>query len=176
MKKDVTSLFGMTTVLCLSVLPFSSYIGALPLIQNEWNLTNSEAGLLFSMSMIGYLLASLVLMPLKLNNHGFNDFIFSSSRRVSSSGIWFGLGTGTEVLYWSRVGWNLHARSETCSCSICWKDGWYRDGSVCCWVLFWDEYFLDPHRYVDTCAGMEVSLSLCCYELCFGDTGYFFCD
>ena len=54
----------MTLVLCLSVLPFSSYVGALPLIQEEWNLTNSEAGLLFSMSMIGYLLASLILMPL----------------------------------------------------------------------------------------------------------------
>lgn len=64
MKNDLSLLFGMTTVLCLSVLPFSSYVGALPLIQEEWNLTNSEAGLLFSMSMIGYLLASLILMPL----------------------------------------------------------------------------------------------------------------
>lgn len=77
MKKDVTLLFGMTIVLCLSVLPFSSYIGALPLIQNEWNLTNSEAGLLFSMSMIGYLLASLILMPL-------TDRVGSSSIIVAS--------------------------------------------------------------------------------------------
>ena len=64
MKNDFSLLFGMTTVLCLSVLPFSSYVGVLPLIQEEWNLTNGEAGLLFSMSMIGYLLASLILMPL----------------------------------------------------------------------------------------------------------------
>ena len=64
MKNDLSLLFGMTTVLCLSVLPFSSYVGVLPLIQEEWNLTNGEAGLLFSMSMIGYLLASLILMPL----------------------------------------------------------------------------------------------------------------
>jgi len=58
------SVLGLGAVLCLTLLPSASYAAALPLVQSEWGLTAAEAGLVFSAYQIGYVAATLVLLPL----------------------------------------------------------------------------------------------------------------
>lgn len=63
-RADVVWLVGISLVLLLISLPFSSYAVSVPIIQQEWALTNTEAAVLFSLFLIGYALSSLVLLPL----------------------------------------------------------------------------------------------------------------
>ena len=42
----------------------NSYVAALPLVREEWGLTNTEAGALFSASLVGYAVAALFIVPL----------------------------------------------------------------------------------------------------------------
>src|SRR3990170_2500325 len=55
---------GLSAVLCLTLVPSASYAAALPLIRNEWSLSATEAGFIFSAYQIGYVAATLVLLPL----------------------------------------------------------------------------------------------------------------
>ena len=66
MRRDAfsPSVLGLGAVLCLTLLPSASYAAALPLVQSEWGLTAAEAGLVFSAYQIGYVAATLVLLPL----------------------------------------------------------------------------------------------------------------
>ncbi|MEZ4511683.1 MAG: MFS transporter [Chloroflexota bacterium] len=61
---DLVWLVGVSLVLLLISLPFSSYAVSVPIIQEEWALTNTEAAVLFSLFLVGYALSSLVLLPL----------------------------------------------------------------------------------------------------------------
>ena len=63
-RADLVWLVGVSLVLLLISLPFSSYAVSVPIIQAEWALTNTEAAVLFSLFLIGYALSSLVLLPL----------------------------------------------------------------------------------------------------------------
>jgi MFS family permease len=54
----------MSAVLLLALQPFSSYVAAVPFIKEEWGLSNSQAGVVFSIYLVGYALSSLVVVPL----------------------------------------------------------------------------------------------------------------
>src|SRR5688572_25400466 len=57
-------LIGLSASLLLVLQPFSSYIASLPFIQNEWNMSNVQASMVFSSYLVGYALSSLILLPL----------------------------------------------------------------------------------------------------------------
>lgn len=57
-------LVSMCVMLLTALLPFSSYVAALPLIQSEWNIGNASAGFIFSAYLAGYALAALLVLPL----------------------------------------------------------------------------------------------------------------
>ena len=63
-RKDFAWLIGMSTVQLVVLLPFSAYIASLPFIQDEWGMTNTQSGIVFSAFLVGYALSSLVLVPL----------------------------------------------------------------------------------------------------------------
>ncbi len=62
--KDIAWLLGISSILLAALLPFSSYIASLPFIQAEWGMSNAQAGVVFSMYLVGYAISSLVLVPL----------------------------------------------------------------------------------------------------------------
>ena len=62
--KDVLWLVGMSSAFLLLLLPFSSYIASLPFIQKSWGLSNTQSGAVFSSYLVGFALASLVVIPL----------------------------------------------------------------------------------------------------------------
>lgn len=55
---------GLSAVLCLTLLPSASYAAALPLVRVEWQLSATAAGFIFSAYQIGYVAATLILLPL----------------------------------------------------------------------------------------------------------------
>lgn len=57
-------LASMSVMLFILLLPINSYVAALPLVREEWGLTNTEAGALFSASLVGYAVAALFIVPL----------------------------------------------------------------------------------------------------------------
>ena len=57
-------LLGMCATLVLALLPFSSYIAAMPFIQEEWGIGNSAAGAVFSAYLAGYAVVALAVLPL----------------------------------------------------------------------------------------------------------------
>ena len=56
-------LAGMSGVLFLILLSSSSYVASLPFIREEWNLTNTQSGVVFSSYLAGYAASSLLLVP-----------------------------------------------------------------------------------------------------------------
>ena len=61
---DTLWLIGLSSVLLLALLPFSSYIVSLPLIRPEWQMTNTQGALVFSSYLLGNAFSALVLVPL----------------------------------------------------------------------------------------------------------------
>ncbi len=57
-------LIGLSAALLLVMLPFASYIVSVPLIQPEWQISNTESGFIFSIYLIGYAFSSLAFVPL----------------------------------------------------------------------------------------------------------------
>ena len=57
-------LLAMCLMLLMALLPFSSYVAALPIIQNEWGIGNTSAGVIFSAYLAGYALSALLVLPL----------------------------------------------------------------------------------------------------------------
>ena len=57
-------LVAMCVMLLTALLPFSSYVAALPLIQSEWGIGNTSAGVIFSAYLAGYALSALLVLPL----------------------------------------------------------------------------------------------------------------
>lgn len=57
-------LVAMCVMLLTALLPFSSYVAALPIIQDEWGIGNASAGAIFSAYLAGYALSALLVLPL----------------------------------------------------------------------------------------------------------------
>ena len=57
-------LVAMCVMLLMALLPFSSYVAAIPLIQSEWGIGNTSAGVIFSAYLAGYALSALLVLPL----------------------------------------------------------------------------------------------------------------
>ena len=54
----------MSSMLFLLLLPISSYVAALSLIKEEWDLTNTQAGVIYSAYLAGYAASALFVIPL----------------------------------------------------------------------------------------------------------------
>ncbi|MBI2153739.1 MAG: MFS transporter [Candidatus Rokubacteria bacterium] len=79
--------FGWLAALCLAelgtMLVFSNFAAVLPLLQKEWRLSNTEAGLIFAAYQVGYILAVAILSTL-------TDWV--EPRRIYLAGaLWAGL-------------------------------------------------------------------------------------
>lgn len=57
-------LIGMSIVILLTLQPFSSYVASVPFIRQEWGLSNVQAGVVFSIYLVGYALSAVFLLPL----------------------------------------------------------------------------------------------------------------
>ncbi|MFQ5814455.1 MAG: MFS transporter [Anaerolineae bacterium] len=62
--QDTLWLAGISGVMALVQLPYASYVASLPLIQEEWGLSNAQAGMIYSAYLAGFALAALFLIPL----------------------------------------------------------------------------------------------------------------
>ena len=54
----------MSVMLFILLLPISSYVAALPFIEEEWRISNTMAGVVFSSSLVGYAVSALFIIPL----------------------------------------------------------------------------------------------------------------
>ena len=55
---------AMALVVFSLLLPFAAYVAALPLIREEWGLSNTGAGAIYSANLAGYAVAALLVLPL----------------------------------------------------------------------------------------------------------------
>ena len=62
--RRIAWLLAMCVMLLTALLPFSSYVAALPIIQSEWGIGNTSAGVIFSAYLAGYALSALLVLPL----------------------------------------------------------------------------------------------------------------
>ena len=76
-------LLGLSATQACAVLVFMSFAGALPILQAEWQLSNTQAGAIQAAGQIGYLLAVLVSSSL-------TDYI-TSKRLIVGGALWAGL-------------------------------------------------------------------------------------
>ena len=93
-RRDTVWLIAVSSILLLALLSFSSYIVSLPFIRAEWEMSNTQAGLVFSIYLIGYAASSLLLIPL-------TDTI--SPRRVLITGVIVMVGSH---LLFPLLAWN----------------------------------------------------------------------
>ena len=63
-KADWYWLFGIMAALLAAAFPMSAYSASLVIIQEEWGMTNSQAGLVNSATAVGSVVASLLLAPM----------------------------------------------------------------------------------------------------------------
>ena len=61
---DIVWVALMSLMLVTLLLPVASYVAALSPIQSEWGLNNTQAGSLYSVSLAGYAVSALLLVPL----------------------------------------------------------------------------------------------------------------
>ncbi len=61
---DTAWLIQMSLMLFVLLLPTSSYVAALPFIQEEWGLNNTQAGGIYSAYLAGYVVSALLVVPL----------------------------------------------------------------------------------------------------------------
>ena len=88
--RSLAWLLLMSLTLFVMLLPFSSYVAALPLIQAEWGLNNTQAGAIFSAYLAGFALSALVVVPLT-DKFGSKPIFVSSSAISVASHILFPL-------------------------------------------------------------------------------------
>ena len=82
--RSLAWLLLMSTTLFVMLLPFSSYVAALPLIQAEWGLNNTQAGAIFSAYLAGFALSALIVIPLTDKLGSKPIFVCSSAISVAS--------------------------------------------------------------------------------------------
>ena len=63
-RRELAWLVLMSLALFLLLLPISSYVAALPYIQQEWGLNNTQAAVVYSAYLAGYALSALLVVPL----------------------------------------------------------------------------------------------------------------
>ena len=80
--RSLVWLLLMSTTLFVMLFPFSSYVAALPIIQDEWGLNNTQAGAIFSAYLAGFAVSALVVVPLTDRLGSKRIFIFSSAVSV----------------------------------------------------------------------------------------------
>ncbi|MCH7744704.1 MAG: MFS transporter [Chloroflexi bacterium] len=62
--RSVTWLVSMSLMLFVLLLPFASFVAAMPFIQDEWQINNTQAGAIFSAYQAGFAVAALLVIPL----------------------------------------------------------------------------------------------------------------
>ena len=62
--RDLVWVSAMSLMLSVLLLPFASYVAALPFIQDEWGINNTQAGLVFSAFQAGFATSALLVIPL----------------------------------------------------------------------------------------------------------------
>lgn len=62
--KDFAWLFAVSLMLFIVLLPFSSYVAALPIIKEQWAINNTQAGIVYSAFLAGYAFSALIVIPL----------------------------------------------------------------------------------------------------------------
>lgn len=62
--RNVTWLVSMSLMLFVLLLPFASFVAAMPFIQEEWQINNTQAGAIFSAYQAGFAVAALLVIPL----------------------------------------------------------------------------------------------------------------
>jgi MFS family permease len=89
--------FGWLAALCLAelgtMLVFSNFAAVLPLLQEEWRLSNTEAGLVFTAYQAGYILAVAVLSTL-------TDWV--EPRKIYLGGALWAAGAGLAFPLWAQ--------------------------------------------------------------------------
>lgn len=63
-RPDVIWLVLVCFALVLFLLPVSSYVAAVPVLEGEWDLTNTHVGIIYSTYLAGYALSALAIIPL----------------------------------------------------------------------------------------------------------------
>ena len=62
--RDLMWVSAMSLMLSVLLLPFASYVAALPFIQDEWGINNTQAGVVFSAFQAGFAASALLVIPL----------------------------------------------------------------------------------------------------------------
>lgn len=62
--RDLVWVSAMSLMLSVLILPFASYVAALPFIQDEWGINNTQAGVVFSAFQAGFAASALLVIPL----------------------------------------------------------------------------------------------------------------
>lgn len=62
--RDLVWVSAMSLMLSVLLLPFASYVAALPFIQDEWRINNTQAGVIFSAFQAGFAASALLVIPL----------------------------------------------------------------------------------------------------------------
>ena len=83
--RSLAWLLMMSTTLFVMLFPFSSYVAALPIIQDEWGLNNTQAGAIFSAYLAGFAVSALVVVPLTDRLGSKNIFVFSTIVSVAAN-------------------------------------------------------------------------------------------
>ncbi len=86
-KRDALWLVMMSLMLFTLLLPFSSYVAALPLIQDEWGLNNTQAGAIYSAYLAGFALSALLVIPLTDRLPTWHILVVSSTIAVAASAL-----------------------------------------------------------------------------------------
>ena len=69
--------FLLTSILVLSLVPFSTFVAAIPLIENQWGLINTEVGAISGVYFLGYVLGAILLVPMSDKYSTKNTFFFA---------------------------------------------------------------------------------------------------
>ena len=83
--RSLAWLLMMSTTLFVMLFPFSSYVAALPIIQDEWGLNNTQAGAIFSAYLAGFAVSALVVVPLTDRLGSKRIFVFSTVVSVAAN-------------------------------------------------------------------------------------------
>ena len=83
--RSLAWLLLMSTTLFVMLFPFSSYVAALPIIQDEWGLNNTQAGAIFSAYLAGFAVSALVVVPLTDRLGSKRIFVFSTVVSVAAN-------------------------------------------------------------------------------------------
>ena len=62
--RDLVWVSAMSLMLSVLLLPFASYVAALPFIQDEWGINNTQSGVVFSAFQAGFAASALLVIPL----------------------------------------------------------------------------------------------------------------